>query len=74
MTWREAAQRRIQKVVDEVGLNDQKQLKQALFDAYPYGERKHYPYKVWCQEVRKILNQKPAFKPLPKNNLFGIEQ
>lgn len=21
---------------------------------YPFGERKHFPYKVWCEETRKV--------------------
>lgn len=25
---------------------------QALRDAYPFGERKYWPYKIWCKRVR----------------------
>jgi len=34
-------------------------------DAYPFGARKHWPYKVLCQEVRDALGfevKKPARK------------
>lgn len=38
--------------------NDQAKLKKALFDAYPYGERKYWPYKVWLSEIRNQLGKK----------------
>jgi hypothetical protein len=27
--------------------------KKALHDAYPFGERKMWPYKIWCNEIRR---------------------
>lgn len=30
----------------------------ALFEAYPFGERKYHPYKIWCDEVREQLGLK----------------
>lgn len=30
------------------------ELKQLLSKAYPFGKRKHYPYKVWLREVNKV--------------------
>lgn len=29
--------------------------RRALRDAYPFGERAMWPYKVWCDEVRRQL-------------------
>lgn len=26
--------------------------RRTLLDAYPYGQRKYWPYKVWCRQVR----------------------
>lgn len=39
--------------------------RQQLIDAYPYGTRKHWPYKVWCDAVRawKAAYAKGAFAP-----------
>lgn len=31
---------------------DEKALRAALSKAYPFGERRHWPYKVWCRLVR----------------------
>lgn len=40
------------------------ELRRILRDAYPYGEKKHWPYKVWCEEVRSALGF-PDPKPRP---------
>ena len=29
-------------------------------DAYPFGERRHHPYRVWLSEVQKRFPQKPT--------------
>jgi hypothetical protein len=73
-TWRDSARPRIAKVIEEVGTEDMKALRKALFEAYPYGERRYWPYKVWCDEIRTQLGLKrpkePADGTLP---LFGDE-
>jgi hypothetical protein len=56
-TWRERARESLQAAYDAAraqGL-DGKALEQALFDSYPFGQRAHTPYKVWCEERRKLL-------------------
>lgn len=53
MTWRDSCRPIIQRVIAEVGRSDLKALRKALREAYPYGERKYHPYKVWCDEVSK---------------------
>lgn len=56
-TWRERARESLQAAYDAartLGL-DGKALEQALFDSYPFGQRKYTPYKVWCEERRKLL-------------------
>jgi hypothetical protein len=32
-----------------------KEVRQALRDLYPWGERQHHPYRMWCAEVRLEL-------------------
>jgi hypothetical protein len=54
-TWRERAKIVIKEIVDEVGLDDIEALKKALFDGYPFGMRKYYPYRVWLEEQKKII-------------------
>lgn len=56
-TWRERARRSLQQAYDKAqaeGL-DGKALEKALFDSYPFGQRAYTPYKVWCEERKKLL-------------------
>ena len=61
-SWRASAAPIIAKVIAEVGRDDIKALRKALRDAYPWHERRMWPYKVWCSEVRHQLFGKPARK------------
>lgn len=54
-TWREHCSPIIASVISNVGTEDMKSLRRALREAYPYGVRTMWPYKVWCSEVRKQL-------------------
>jgi hypothetical protein len=53
-TWRTHARTVIAEVIKECGRDDPS-LKMKLRAAYPFGERRYFPYKVWCDEVRKTL-------------------
>ena len=64
-TWREKARPIIAAVIARVGLDDRKALRKALVDAYPFGERKYWPYKAWCSEMRTQLNPKAPKRPDP---------
>ena len=62
-SWRYRARRIIEDVIKKVGNNEQ-DLKKALYDAYPFGQRKHYPYKIWLDEIKKqtqSIDQLPLF-------------
>lgn len=64
-TWRSHAAHAIREVITRVGLEDQKALRKALRDAYPFGERKYHPYKVWLSEVKRqtkgrVMRKKPV--------------
>lgn len=52
MSWRSIAKPIIAKCIREIGLSDRDALRKALFDAYPFGERKMWPYKVWLDEIK----------------------
>jgi alpha-D-ribose 1-methylphosphonate 5-triphosphate synthase subunit PhnG len=52
-TWRERARPIIAEVI---GRDDEKALRAALLDAYPFGPRKYYPYKAWLAEINSQLN------------------
>lgn len=37
---------------------DEKTIRAALFEAYPFGPRQHHPYKIWLDEIAKQRGKK----------------
>jgi hypothetical protein len=75
-TWRSYATPLIRQVLkDNAGKTD-KEIRKALREAYPWGERAMHPYKIWCDEIKVQLGKKLFGKKkkivLPDNqvNLF----
>jgi hypothetical protein len=60
-SWRDYAAPIIARVLKEAAGQDEKTIKKALHDAYPFGERAMHPYKIWCDEVRR----QRGIRPLP---------
>lgn len=56
VTWRNRARLVIEQVLQGVAENDPDKLWAILNDAYPFGERKHTPWKVWKEEVKKVID------------------
>lgn len=54
-SWRKEAAERINEVLRARPGAPIPELKAALRDAYPWGERASYPYDVWSAEVRHAL-------------------
>jgi len=54
-TWREVATPIIGKVIQDNFWKDEKEIRRALRVAYPFGERRRYPYKVWLNEIKQQL-------------------
>lgn len=54
-TWRNAAAPIIARTIKQVGTDDMPALRRALREAYPWGERRLHPYKIWCDEIRRQL-------------------
>lgn len=52
-TWRERAAPIIAQVLSETKGADEKTVKQALKDAYPFGPRQYHPYKIWLSEIQR---------------------
>ena len=50
--WRNKARPIIQAVIKAWDGRNEKELRKALYEAYLFGERKMYPYKVWLSEIR----------------------
>jgi len=75
--WRKIAAPIIAKVIEEVGVEDERALRKALLEAYPFGQRSLWPYKVWRDEVRRqlrgpivrsALKRSGALKRLPEES------
>jgi hypothetical protein len=72
-TWRESAIPIIAKVLKETEGQSEKEIKKALREAYPFGIREHWPYKVWCDEVRAqrgLKVKKRDIQPENQTDLF----
>ncbi|MCP4493287.1 MAG: hypothetical protein GY820_39185 [Gammaproteobacteria bacterium] len=65
--WRAIARPIISKVIKEVGLEDEKKLKKALLDAYPFYERENHPYKIWLDEIKVQTGKKKPGRIKPVN-------
>ena len=65
--------------IRRVGTADRQALREAISEAYPFGERRNYPYRVWLDEVKKHLAmaEQGRFDPRPpapiQTPLFDME-
>lgn len=53
MGWRESAAPIIERVLIETAGKSESDIKLALYDAYPFGQRRYHPYKIWLDEIRR---------------------
>lgn len=60
--WRAQAAEVISEVLDMCGpLNtpeDEKAARARLREAYPFGEKKYHPYKIWLDEIARQMGKK----------------
>lgn len=56
--WRRRAAPVIAAVVEQHQGEDEQVVRAALREAYPFGERSMWPYKVWLDEIRKQLSHR----------------
>ena len=59
--WRDKCKPIITKVIAENKHLGEQALRKALHQAYPFGERKMYPYKVWLSEIQFQLGKKKTY-------------
>lgn len=52
-SWRETAAPIIAHVLAETAGQEERVIRRALRDAYPFGQRAMHPYRVWCDEVQR---------------------
>ncbi len=59
VSWRDAAAPVIAKALADTKGKPEAEIRKALFDAYPFGERAHHPYAVWLSEIKIQRKQRP---------------
>lgn len=59
--WRDSCRPIIAKVIEENKHLDEKAIRRALYNAYPFGERRMYPYKVWLSEIAVQLEKRKTY-------------
>lgn len=57
--WRNAAAPIIPEVIAQHRGEDENKIRLALREAYPFGQRKYHPYKIWLDEIGRQLGTKP---------------
>lgn len=60
MGWRERAAPVITEVLNRTRGADEQTIKRELREAYPFGARRHHPYKIWLDEVQRQRGLKKA--------------
>lgn len=65
-TWREMARPLIAKTIKANEGKPLPEIRKALAAVYPFGPRKYWPYKIWCDEIRFQLGLKKHY-PKPYN-------
>lgn len=58
MTWRDRLAPIIADTILAVGRTDPQALRRALRDAFPCPPRKHWPYKVWLDEIHRQVGRR----------------
>lgn len=57
-TWRQSCRPLIAETIKANEGKTLKELKKAIREVYPFGERKYHPYKIWFDEVKIQLGLK----------------
>ena len=72
-SWRDSARPVIAMVLAETDGQDDKAIRKALHDAYPFGVRAMHPYKIWLDEIKRQRHLKIAAKRLSQE-VFSFEE
>ena len=74
-TWRDMARPLIAQVLKESEGKSEKEIRNALKEAYPFGERRYHPYKIWLDEIKvqrkgRRFGKKKNITPKEQTSLF----
>lgn len=62
MNWRTQASEVIRGVINDNPTAPLPELRKLISAAYPWGERRNHPYKIWLSEVKSQLTQHELLK------------
>jgi hypothetical protein len=62
--WRGISAPIIARVLVETAGKPPEEVRAALRAAYPFGVRRHHPYRIWCDEVRVQTGRRKVTKRL----------
>jgi len=71
--WRDSCKPIIARVIKENEGKTEKEIRKAISEAYPFGERNYHPYKIWLDEVKVQLGtkvKKQFIQPPNQEKLF----
>lgn len=54
--WRQHCAPIIAAVLAKTAGQDDRFIRKSLYDAYPFGERRYHPYKMWLKEIHAQRN------------------
>lgn len=64
--WRSHAKPIIAEVIKNNPGKSNAELKKLISKKYPFGERAYHPYKIWLDEVKRQLGEKPKLNSRDK--------
>ena len=67
-SWRDIARPLIHRVLQENKGKEDKEIRKALREAYPWGERSMHPYKIWLSEIQIQTGQRRFGQQPDKQN------
>lgn len=67
-TWRASAKPIIAEVLKQTIGKSEKDIREALKEAYPWGVRQYHPYKVWLDEIKVQRGLKRKKSDIPPDN------
>lgn len=73
-SWRKIAAPIIHETLESTKGFPESEIKKALREAYPFGLRKHHPYKIWLDEIKIQRGFKKRHRPGIKDNQAGPNQ
>ena len=68
--WRIKARPIIIEVIERVGIDDIKLLRDQLRKQYPFGPKRYHPYKMWLKEIKAQIAARKRPPPDDQGDLF----